>query len=30
VIEQHMLGFLFSEGEFGSLPPGYSPPKRKK
>jgi Fe-S cluster biosynthesis and repair protein YggX len=30
VIEQHMLGFLFSEGEFGNFPAGYSPPKRKK
>lgn len=30
VIEQHMLGFLFSEGEFGNLPAGYSPPRRKK
>ena len=30
VIEQHMLGFLFSEGEFGKLPAGYSPPKLKK
>lgn len=29
VIEQHMLGFLFSEGKF-STPAGYSPPKRKK
>jgi Fe-S cluster biosynthesis and repair protein YggX len=30
VIEQHMLGFLFSEGEFGNFPAGYTPPKRKK
>lgn len=30
VIEQHMLGFLFSEGEHGKLPAGYSPPRRKK
>ena len=30
VIEQHMLGFLFSEGKFGMSPPGFSPPKRKK
>lgn len=30
VIEQHMLGYLFSEGEFGKMPAGYSPPRRKK
>jgi Fe-S cluster biosynthesis and repair protein YggX len=30
IIEQHMLGFLFSEGEFGNMPAGYSPPRRKK
>ena len=30
VIEQHMLGFLFSEGEHGKRPAGYSPPRRKK
>jgi Fe-S cluster biosynthesis and repair protein YggX len=30
IIEQHMLGFLFSEGEFGNFPAGYSPPRRKK
>lgn len=29
VIEQHMLGFFFKEGEFG-MPAGYSPPRRKK
>ena len=30
VIEQHMLGFLFSEGEYSKSPAGYSPPRRKK
>lgn len=30
VIEQHMLGFLFREGEFGKLPPDFRPPRRKK
>lgn len=28
-IEQHMLGFLFGEGDFAS-PAGYSPPQRRK
>ena len=23
VIEQHMLGFLFNEGDMGQLPPGF-------
>lgn len=23
IIEQHMVGFLFDEGEFGGLPPGF-------
>ena len=30
VIEQHMLGFLFGEGELGSLPPGFNPGGGKK
>ena len=30
VIEQHMLGFLFSEGEMGKLPEGFRPPGAKK
>jgi len=30
VIEQHMIGFLFREGEFGKLPPDFRPPRRKK
>ncbi len=30
VIEQHMLGFLFGEGEFGQLPPGFTPQAAKK
>lgn len=30
IIEQHMRGFLFGEGELGGLPPGYVPPGRKK
>jgi Fe-S cluster biosynthesis and repair protein YggX len=30
VIEQHMLGFLFREGEFGELPADFRPPRRKK
>jgi len=30
VIEQHMLGFLFGEGEMGRLPPGFTPPGAKK
>ena len=25
VIEQHMLGFLFGEGDLGQLPAGFSP-----
>lgn len=25
VIEQHMLGFLFDEGDLGKLPAGFSP-----
>lgn len=30
VIEQHMLGFLFGEGDAGSLPPGFNPGGGKK
>ena len=30
VIEQHMLGFLFGEGEMGKLPPGFQAPGSKK
>ncbi len=30
VIEKHMLGFLFGEGDFGSLPAGFRPPGAKK
>lgn len=30
VIEQHMLGFLFGEGEMGGLPPGFVPQGMKK
>jgi Fe-S cluster biosynthesis and repair protein YggX len=30
LIEQHMLGFLFGEGELGKLPPGFTPPGQKK
>ncbi len=30
VIEQHMRGFLFSEGDLGQLPAGFSPPGQKK
>lgn len=30
VIEQHMVGFLFDEGEMGSLPQGFTPPGAKK
>lgn len=30
VMEKHMLGFLFGEGDLGQLPPGFRPPGRKK
>lgn len=30
VIERHMLGFLFNEGEMGSLPDGFKAPGAKK
>lgn len=29
-IEQHMVGFLFGEGEMGGLPQGFRPPGAKK
>ncbi|QKT02559.1 oxidative damage protection protein [Ectothiorhodospiraceae bacterium 2226] len=30
VIEKHMVGFLFGEGEAGTLPEGFRPPGQKK
>lgn len=30
LIEKHMLGFLFEEGEFGDLPDGFRAPGAKK
>lgn len=30
IIEQHMLGFLFNEGEQGKLPDGFQAPGGKK
>jgi len=30
VIEQHMIGFLFGEGEMGQLPPGFTAAGGKK
>ncbi|BAU46963.1 iron transporter [Sulfurifustis variabilis] len=30
VIERHMVGFLFGEGELGQLPEGFRPPGQKK
>jgi Fe-S cluster biosynthesis and repair protein YggX len=30
LIEQHMIGFLFGEGEMGKLPPGFQPQGAKK
>ena len=30
VIEQHMIGFLFNEGEMGGLPAGFQAPGSKK
>lgn len=30
LIEQHMLGFLFGEGDLGGLPSGFAPPGQKK
>ena len=30
IIEQHMLGFFFGEGDLGDLPQGFKPPGSKK
>ncbi len=30
VIEQHMVGFIFKEGEMGQMPAGFAPPGAKK
>ena len=30
LIEQHMVGFLFGEGQMGGMPAGFVPPSRKK
>lgn len=30
LIEQHMVGFLFGEGDLGKLPPGFTPAGQKK
>lgn len=30
LIEQHMVGFLFGEGQMGGMPAGFVPPARKK
>ena len=30
VLEQHMLGFLFKEGDMGQQPAGFRPPGAKK
>lgn len=30
LIEQHMIGFLFKEGDLGQLPSGFAPPGAKK
>lgn len=30
LIEQHMLGFLFKEGDLGAQPEGFRPPGAKK
>ncbi len=29
LIEQHMLGFLFGEGDLGKLPPGFAAQRKK-
>lgn len=29
LIEQHMLGFLFGEGDLGQLPPGFTTQRKK-
>jgi Fe-S cluster biosynthesis and repair protein YggX len=30
LIEQHMLGFIFKEGDLGQQPEGFRPPGSKK
>jgi Fe-S cluster biosynthesis and repair protein YggX len=30
LIEKHMVGFLFDEGDYGSVPEGFKPPGAKK
>lgn len=30
LIEQHMVGFLFGEGDMGTMPEGFQPPGAKK
>jgi Fe-S cluster biosynthesis and repair protein YggX len=30
LIERHMLGFFFDEGDFGGMPEGFQPPGAKK
>ena len=30
LMEKHMVGFLFGEGDLGSLPQGFKPPGAKK
>ena len=30
LIEKHMVGFLFGEGDYGSVPAGFKPPGAKK
>ena len=30
IIEQHMLGFIFNEGDLGGQPAGFRPPGAKK
>jgi Fe-S cluster biosynthesis and repair protein YggX len=30
LIERHMVGFLFGEGDYGSAPTGFRPPGAKK
>jgi Fe-S cluster biosynthesis and repair protein YggX len=30
LIEKHMIGFLFGEGDYGSTPSGFRPPGAKK
>ena len=30
ILEQHMLGFIFKEGEMGQTPEGFRPPGAKK